>query len=203
MFEAKDYFDLGLKFHGHKCPAMPLGLKAACAAMNTLGAQRSKDKELMLLAETADNHAAGCFLDGLMTVTGCTYGKSNIKKLYYGKMAFTLIDVKSKKAVRVSLKPKFFEKMLESPFIAERKKGIAPQDVDPKITDPLIERILNLKNEEFLDISPVFDYEYKKAPGVMEADFCDVCGEAVFIDKLKFIDGKQVCIPCSENMAKN
>jgi formylmethanofuran dehydrogenase subunit E len=201
MFEAKDFFDLGLKFHGHKCPAMPLGLKAACAAMNTLGVERAKDKELMLLAETADNHAAGCFVDGLMTVTGCTYGKSNIKKLYYGKMAFTLIDIRNKKAVRVSLKPKFFEKMLESPFIAERKKGIAPQDVDPKIADPLIERVLNLKNEEFLDISPVFDYEYKKVPGVMEADFCDVCNEAVFIDKLKFIDGKQVCIPCSENLA--
>jgi formylmethanofuran dehydrogenase subunit E len=202
MFEAKDFFDLGLKFHGHKCPAMPLGLRAACAAMNTLGVERSKDKELMLLAETADNHAAGCFIDGLMTVTGCTYGKSNIKKLYYGKMAFTLIDVKNKKAVRVSLKPKFFEKMLESPFIAERKKGIAPQDVDPKIADPLIDRVLNLKEEEFLDISPVFDYEYKKMPGVMEADFCDACGEAVFIDKLKFIDGKQVCIPCSEKMAQ-
>ena len=202
MFEARDFFDLGLKFHGHKCPAMPLGLRAACAAMNRLGVERSKDKELMLLAETADNHAAGCFVDGLMTVTGCTYGKSNIKKLYYGKMAFTLIDVKNKKAVRVSLKPKFFEKMLESPFIAERKKGIAPQDVDPKIVDPLIDRILNLKEEEFLDISPVFDYEYKKTPGVMEADFCDACGEAVFIDKLKFIDGKQVCIPCSEKMAQ-
>ncbi len=202
MFEAEDFFDLGLQFHGHKCPAMPLGLKAACAAMNTLGAERAKDKELMLLAETADNHAAGCFVDGLMTVTGCTYGKSNIKKLYYGKMAFTLIDVKSKKAVRVSLKPKFFEKMLESPFIAERKKGIAPQDVDPKIADPLIEKVLNLKEEDFLDISPAFDYDCKKAPGVMEADFCDACGEAVFIDKLKFIDGKQVCIPCSENMAQ-
>ena len=201
MFEAKDFFDLGLQFHGHKCPAMPLGLKAACAAMNTLGVERAKDKELMLLAETADNHAAGCFVDGLMTVTGCTYGKSNIKKLYYGKMAFTLIDVKSKKAVRISLKPKFFEKMLESPFIAERKKGIAPQDVDPKIADPLIEKVLNLKEEDFLDISPVFDYDFKKAPGVMEADFCDACGEAVFIDKLKFIDGKQVCIPCSEKMA--
>ena len=201
MFEAKDFFDLGLQFHGHKCPAMPLGLKAACAAMNTLGVERAKDKELMLLAETADNHAAGCFVDGLMSVTGCTYGKSNIKKLYYGKMAFTLIDVKSKKAVRISLKPKFFEKMLESPFIAERKKGIAPQDVDPKIADPLIEKVLNLKEEDFLDISPVFDYDFKKAPGVMEADFCDACGEAVFIDKLKFIDGKQVCIPCSEKMA--
>ncbi len=26
MVKAKDYFGLGIKFHGHKCPAMPLGL---------------------------------------------------------------------------------------------------------------------------------------------------------------------------------
>jgi formylmethanofuran dehydrogenase subunit E len=27
-----------------------------------------------------------------MSATGCTYGKSNIEKRYYNKMAFTLID---------------------------------------------------------------------------------------------------------------
>ncbi len=31
-----------------------------------------------------------------MTATGCTYGKSNIQKLYYSKMAFTLIDSKDR-----------------------------------------------------------------------------------------------------------
>ncbi|NLH94705.1 MAG: formylmethanofuran dehydrogenase, partial [Synergistaceae bacterium] len=36
MIDAKDFFDLGLRFHGHKCPAMPLGLRAAAAAMNAL-----------------------------------------------------------------------------------------------------------------------------------------------------------------------
>ena len=57
-------------------------------------------------------HAAGCFLDGMMVVTGCTYGKSNIEKLYYNKMAFTLIDVAGQKSIRVSLKAEFFAKTL-------------------------------------------------------------------------------------------
>ncbi len=63
------------EFHGHKCPAMPMGLIAGLAAMKALGIERSKDKELFVEAETGSGHAAGCFLDGVMTATGCTYGK--------------------------------------------------------------------------------------------------------------------------------
>ncbi|HHE04784.1 MAG TPA: formylmethanofuran dehydrogenase, partial [candidate division WOR-3 bacterium] len=41
-----------MKFHGHKCPAMPLGLRAASIAMNMLGVERSQDKELSVISET-------------------------------------------------------------------------------------------------------------------------------------------------------
>lgn len=34
MIEAKDYLEMALAFHGHKCPAMPLGLRAGAAAMS-------------------------------------------------------------------------------------------------------------------------------------------------------------------------
>src|SRR5512136_2864877 len=118
---------------------MPMGLRAGLAAMKALGVERAKDKELIVEAETGKGHAAGCFLDGVMVSTGCTYGKANIQKLYYNKMAFTLIDAKSGKAVRVSLKPAFFEKALQSPFVQERKKGVPPQEISPSITNPLVE----------------------------------------------------------------
>jgi formylmethanofuran dehydrogenase subunit E len=200
MMQAKDYFEVGLKFHGHKCPAMPLGLRAGTAAMNALGAERSKDKELVMLVETGNDHAAGCFVDGLMTVTGCTYGKSNIKKLYYGKMAFTLIDTKRQKAVRVQLKPEFFGKMLQSPFVQQRKQGVPPQDIPATITDPLVEGVMNRAEEEFLVISPVFDYPLEKGKGNFDTDICEVCGERVFVHKLQQVNGKKVCIPCAEKM---
>ena len=88
MSDLQKLFEIGLKFHGHKCPAMPVGLRAGLAAMEALGVKRSKDKELFIESETGKGHAAGCFLDGLMVATGCTYGKSNIQKSYYNKMAF-------------------------------------------------------------------------------------------------------------------
>jgi len=198
MQNIKELFDTGMKFHGHKCPAMPMGLRAGLAAMKALGVERSKDKELIVESETGKGHAAGCFLDGIMTATGCTYGKSNIQKLYYSKMAFTLIDAKTGRAVRVSLKPEFFEKALNSPFVQERKKGVPPQDIPAAITDPLVERILGLSESEFLMVSDVFRKDLKKGAANFEVKRCANCGEAVFTDKLTTgPDGKLLCIPCS------
>ena len=191
-------FEIGLAFHGHKCPAMPLGLKAGLAAMNVLGVERSQNNELFVDAETGKGHAAGCFLDGVMTATGCTYGKANIQKRYFNKMAFTLIDQKTGRAVRVSLKPAFFEKALASPFVQKRKAGVPPQDIAPEVTDPLVNRILGLKDEDFLDVGPVHTVEVKKGKGVFTAKPCAKCGELTFVNKLRETeDGSLVCIPCS------
>jgi formylmethanofuran dehydrogenase subunit E len=195
----RQLIEVGLAFHGHKCPAMPLGLRAALAAMETLGVERAQDKELHVISETGKGHAAGCFLDGVMTATGCTYGKSNIEKRYWNKMAFTLIDVAGKRAVRVSLKSKFFAGMLKSPFVEQRKIGVPPQDVPPEICDPLFENVLGMPVEMFLEIGPVTDYELPRKPGVFDAAPCTVCGEMVFVDKLveaDEADGQKVCMGC-------
>ena len=60
-----ELFETGLKFHGHRCPAMPMGLKAGLAARKALGMEHAKDKELFVESETGKGHAAGCFLDGI------------------------------------------------------------------------------------------------------------------------------------------
>jgi formylmethanofuran dehydrogenase subunit E len=193
-----EFFEVGLKFHGHKCPAMPLGLRAGMAAMNALGVERSKDKELFVISETGKGHAAGCFLDGIMTATGCTYGKSNIKKLHWSKMAFTLVDQQTGKAVRVSLKPGFFENALSSPFVQERKAGVPPQDIKPEITDPMVDRILSLDESAFLEIGEVHPVQVEKGKSVFAAKRCARCGELTFVNKLHVAeDGALVCTPCS------
>lgn len=198
MANLQDLFETGLKFHGHKCPAMPLGIRAGLAAMKTLGVERSKDKELFVISETGKGHAAGCFLDGIMTATGCTYGKSNIEKSHLSKMAFTLIDQQTGKAVRVSLKPDFFENALKSPFVQERKAGVPPQDIKPEITDPMVNRILSLDENAFLEIGQVHSVPVEKGKSVFTAKRCERCGELTFANKLRVSDdGAVVCIPCS------
>jgi formylmethanofuran dehydrogenase subunit E len=198
MNDFEQILDTGLKFHGHRCPAMPMGLKAGLAAMRVLGVERAQDKELYVKAETGKGHAAGCFLDGIMTATGCTYGKSNIEKLYYNKMAFTLIDQQSGRSVRVSLKPAFFEKALQSPFVQQRKAGVPPQNISAEVTDPMVNRIIGLDESEFLDIGEVRTVPVTKGKGIFEAKACESCGELTFVNKLRrTVDGKTVCIPCS------
>ncbi len=189
--------ELGFAFHGHRCPAMPLGLRAGLRAMEVLGVERAKDKELYVISETGKGHAAGCFVDGVMVATGCTYGKGNIEKRYWDKMAFTLIDVERQKAVRVSLKPEFFAKALQSPFVEMRKKGVPPQDIPYDVLKPLLDRILSMPYEEFLVVSEVFDYPWEKRPGCFTAVPCAVCGELTFEKALRVKEGKLVCIPCS------
>lgn len=190
--------ETGLAFHGHRCPAMPLGIRAGFAAMKVLGVERSQDKELSVRAETGKGHAAGCFLDGIMTATGCTYGKSNIQKLYYNKMAFTLVDNKAGRSVRVSLKPEFFEQALQSPFVQKRKEGVPPQDIAPEIADPIIEKVLGVPEDVFLNIGEVKEEKVAAKKGLFEAKRCDVCGELTFVNKLRMTaDGKLACVPCS------
>ena len=113
-------------------------------------------------------------------------------------MAFTLIDNNAGRSVRVSLKPNFFLKALNSPFVQKRKEGILPQDVDPGITDPAIKKILNLAESDFLDIGEVKQIDVKKHKGVFDAKVCAKCGEVTFVDKLRVsANGEEMCIPCS------
>jgi formylmethanofuran dehydrogenase subunit E len=204
METLKDFLDVALEFHGHKCPAMPMGLRAGIAAMKTLGVERAKDKELIVESETGEEHAAGCFLDGIMVATGATYGKGNVKKLFYNKMAFTLIDAKTGRAIRVSLKPEFFEKALQSPFVQKRSQGVLPQDVPADLTNPQVERILGLPESEFLTFSQVFQRDVKKGATSFEVKRCSQCGEATFTNKLtKTPDGKLLCVPCEDKQKKN
>jgi formylmethanofuran dehydrogenase subunit E len=204
METLKEFLDVALEFHGHKCPAMPMGLRAGLAAMKTLGVQRAKDKELVVESETGEGHAAGCFLDGVMVATGATYGKGNVKKLFYNKMAFTLIDAGSGRAIRVSLKPEFFEKALQSPFVQKRKEGVLPQDIPAEVTNPQVERILSLPESEFLTTSQVFQREVKKGATSFEVKRCSQCGEATFTNKMtQTSDGRLLCVPCENKEKKD
>ncbi len=52
MVNPKDFLDAGLQLHGHKCPAMPMGLRAGAAAMNALNVERAKDGPSSSLGNT-------------------------------------------------------------------------------------------------------------------------------------------------------
>ena len=92
MSDLNELYQAGLILHGHKCPAMPMGLRAGLAALDALGVERAMDGQLTALVEIDRDHCATCYADGVQIATGCTFGKGNIQKLGYGKFALTLID---------------------------------------------------------------------------------------------------------------
>ncbi len=195
--EPNELFEIGIKFHGHKCPAMPLGIRAGLAAMKKLGVEHASNKELFCFVETGLSHATMCFVDGVQVATGCTYGKANIEKLNYGKNAIILIDVKNKKSVRVSLNPEFQVKGLSSEFVKLRQKGVEPKDIKPEIVDPMIERIMSAKDEEILKIGEVEDIDFKPKKGTFYWERCEKCKEVVFAHGIRVVNDKHYCVPCS------
>jgi len=187
-----------LAFHGHKCPAMPIGLRAGVVAMKRLGVERAPNKELRVESETGEGHAMGCFLDGVMSATGCTYGKGNVEKLGFHKLAFSLIDDHIGRAVRVVVKPEVIEAGLAGPFVALRRQGIAPQEIDADVVDPLVDGVLSRAEGELLEVGDLFDVPMSKSSSTFGLVRCARCGEAVFLGGARVGgDHETLCIPCS------
>jgi len=57
--------ELGLAFHGHTCPATPIGLRAGLAVMEAWGVQWAGASELVALVELGADYCATCLGDGV------------------------------------------------------------------------------------------------------------------------------------------
>lgn len=198
MEEKQVLLEKGMWFHGHKCPAMPMGLRVSIAAMEALGVERAGAGELVALVEIDENHCATCFADGVQVATGCTFGKGNIKKLHYGKWGLTLIDKKSGKAVRVSPLAEAMEANKRTEFIALRKAGVSPVEIDVEISQPLVDHVMNAPDEQLFKVGDVFDYQWSGAPHTFESVVCEACGEMVVERNARARGGRVLCIPCAE-----
>ena len=201
MVDPKSYYEAGLTLHGHKCPAMPMGLRVGAAAMNALGVERAKDGQLLALVELGEDHCATCFADGVQMITGCTFGKGNIKKLHYGKWGVTLVEVTTGRAVRVTPKAEAMLANKQTEFFKEyREKGVPASKVPAGVVEPLVERVMDAPDEKLLTVGQVFQYEIKHRPHSFSGLVCDECGEMVVEGYARIVGDKKVCIPCQEKL---
>ncbi|MBE0616731.1 MAG: tRNA CCA-pyrophosphorylase [Proteobacteria bacterium] len=187
----------GQTFHGHKCPAMPMGLRTGLAAMKALGVGHAPDGQLMALVEIDEDHCATCWADGVQVATGCTFGKGNIRKLNYGKWGLTLIDKKTQRAVRVVPKAAAMMKNKQSKFMELRSSGVPASQIDPAVADPLVQAVSSAPDEMLLDVGPVHPYAWQDAPHTFASVLCAACGEMVVERNARLKEGKTVCKPCS------
>ncbi|AEJ41858.1 tungsten formylmethanofuran dehydrogenase, subunit E, putative [Sulfobacillus acidophilus TPY] len=184
-------------FHGHKCPAMPQGLRAGHLAMDVLGVERARGGgELIAIVETGEHHFSGCFVDGVMFATGCTVGKGNLIRKPLGKFAVTLIDTKTRRAVRVVPRYERMSQCLTMDFFKLRAQGVPPYELDPNVVEPLIEDVLTTPWDQVFSVQTFDDYPYDKVPEVFDAVQCAHCGELVVTSYAVRLNDQWYCGPC-------
>jgi formylmethanofuran dehydrogenase subunit E len=195
--DRQELLEKGLWFHGHLCPSMPLGLRASLAAMDALGVECAGAGELVALVELDEDHCATCFGDGVQVATGCTFGKGNIKKLHYGKWGLTLINRKQGKAVRIVPRAEVMEGNKRTEFMARRKAGVPPTTIPEVLSQPLVERVMSMPDEQLFKMSDVFDYHLEVASHTFDSVVCEECGEMVVERNARVQSGRVLCIPCA------
>jgi formylmethanofuran dehydrogenase subunit E len=184
-----------IDFHGHICPGVTIGFQAARVLMERLGVQKAPDEELVAIVENDS-----CSADAIQIMTGCTFGKGNFIFKNYGKQAFSLIDRKREKAIRVCLLAGALEGDPErlSLFEKVRTEKASPEEKDryQQLQRGRIRNILDATAESLFKIEEISPDIPPKAM-IMESGICDFCGESTKIDLLRKMNDKEVCIPCA------
>ncbi|MFW5735152.1 MAG: FmdE family protein, partial [Oceanidesulfovibrio sp.] len=95
---AQNTIDDIIAFHGHSCPGLTIGIRAAELALLELGSPQ--DCDLIAVVETDM-----CGVDAIQFLLSCTYGKGNLIHKDYGKMAFSFHDRYTGRGFRALLRP--------------------------------------------------------------------------------------------------
>lgn len=95
MSDILELFEAAAKMHGHRCPGLAIGVRAAYIAQKHSGA----DSELYCVAEQK-----ACFIDGIQSVSGATVGNGRLNIRLTGKAVFSFYDTASGEGIRLYFK---------------------------------------------------------------------------------------------------
>ncbi|HSA38286.1 MAG TPA: FmdE family protein [Methanoregula sp.] len=190
-------YDDAVAFHGHACPGLALGYRAARYAMDALRAGRSDDEELVCIVE---NDACG--VDAIQVVAGCSIGKGNLILRDFGKHAYTFIDRTYNRAIRLVQRPEPVVERIDPQAAALRPKvmgGTATQEELKEFHErqtAIIDKILAMPVDDLFIIKEIEPDVPEKAR-IFRSVQCASCGEMVAEHRTRVKDGKFVCIPCA------
>lgn len=181
-----------MRFHGHLCGGLTLGVRMAVAGLGKLGIKDPKGhagKDLVIFVETDR-----CPVDGIIAATGRTPGKRSIKMMDYGKNAATFIETQSGDAVRVSVRADSNEKverLAKTSFreMKEKRANVAALTMIPEADLLMLQRVsIKLCPEDL--------------PGkALEMVTCQYCGEMVRDSRHVYQGDTPLCKPCARGVA--
>ena len=191
----REDFKRCLEFHGHLCPGVSIGYRAARAAMDRLAAQRAEDEEVVAVVETD-----ACSADAIQVLTGCTFGKGNFIYRDYGKMVLTLLSRQTGKGVRVAMKPGAFAPDPEHlALIGKVTRGEADAAERERFDQRHRQRsheILEMPVEALFKIESVV-LELPPKARIAASEPCARCGEPTMATKMEERAGQKLCRDCA------
>ncbi|HBE9552438.1 TPA: TraR/DksA C4-type zinc finger protein [Clostridioides difficile] len=168
MVFVEELWKKAIEFHGHECPGLAIGFKAALAAREYLGCKQSGDEEIVCISE---NDACG--IDGIQVVLSCTMGKGNLLLRMTGKSVYHFFNRENGKSIRIYVKSKPFEMDREG-----YKRYLLESDF-----------------EEIFEITDTKLRLPEKAR-IFKSLKCEVCGEFASEQYIRIEEGKKVCLDC-------
>ena len=187
-----------IDFHGHECPGLAIGIRAAEVALREIG-PHAADEETVAVVETDM-----CGVDAIQFLTGCTLGKGNLILRDLGKMAFTFFRRSDGKGIRVLLRPK----KEADPEADELKKKRATVGLTPE-EEQLVVHKRKQRTDQILQAELDELFEVQPAPGPVPARArllpsltCERCEESTMESRTRRLMGQILCIPCFETLQK-
>lgn len=169
--------------HSHLCPRQILGARIGLAGGHALGLPLPRtDKRMLVIVETD-----GCFADGVDVATGCTVGHRTLRVEDYGKIAATVIDVKSEAAFRIA------------PQLDVREKAYRYAPDEPRHYFAQLQAYQIMPDCELLSIQPVTLTTPVAAivsRPIVRVN-CEKCGEEIINERELLVSGKILCKQCA------
>lgn len=167
----KELWEKAAAFHGHVCPGLTIGYKAALYAIDLLNLTFSKDEQVVCV-----NENDACGVDAIQVILGCSIGKGNLLFHMRGKQAFSFYNRKTGKSVRLVLKP--------DPKAMTREESFQYyQSCDPS---------------QMFDVKQTTIQLPEKAR-LFDSYVCECCGESTGANWIRLAGGKKLCLDCYES----
>lgn len=194
---SKELIERTISFHGHSCPGLAIGMRAAELVFRELGGR--EETELVAVVETDM-----CGVDAIQFLTGCTYGKGNLIHKDHGKMAFSFYDQKSGKSFRAILRPEADGGIGSElrPLMKKVAEGSATDEERSRAGElraQLETRYMSESLEELFAKSEP-NSPAPRSPRILQSLRCEACEEMTMESRTRRFDGKTLCIPCFEKV---
>ena len=164
-----------IDFHGHLCPGLLIGYRAARLGLERLGAKPSEDEELVAVIENDS-----CSADGIQFITGCTFGKGNLVFKDWGKQVFTLAFRPHGRGVRLV-------------FTGDRLKTQNAEGVTDR--EAFIRVLLEAPDEQLFSVTGI-TLDLPRTARIFPTLACDECGEGTMEPRLVRLRDKNICQAC-------